>query len=164
MFYLLGVGPLRAGRIFVRTGFMAACALALVAGPAQAGLGEPVASVARDQSALNGQAYSVTQQGRFSLHEFTTADGVHVREFVSLSGTVFAVAWSGPDIPDLKVLLGSYHADYLAATETPQANRRAVVVNNERVVMRMNALPRGFIGGAHLPGQLPAGVSSQELR
>jgi Protein of unknown function (DUF2844) len=101
---------------------------------------------------------------RYSLHEFTTADGVHVREFVSLSGTVFAVAWSGPDIPDLKVLLGSYHADYLAATETPQANRRAVVVNNERVVMRMNALPRGFIGGAHLPGQLPAGVSSQELR
>ncbi len=167
MFDLSGVSTMRVGPISARVRLLvstAACALMAVAGQAQAGLGDPVASVALDQATLNGQSYSTSSQPRFTQYEFITADGVRIREFASLSGTVFAVSWSGPDIPDLKVLLASYHADYLAATQTPQANRRILAVKNERVVLHMNALPRGVIGGAYLPGQLPAGVSPQELR
>lgn len=142
----------------------AACFSMLLCGPSHAGLGETASSVSRDQLSLKGSTIQVTSQDKFSRYEFTTPSGVRIREFVSASGKVFAVAWLGPDMPDLSVLLAGFHKDYLEAAEKPRINQRALIVNNERLVLHINALPRGFMGGAHLPSELPADVLPQQLR
>lgn len=142
----------------------AVCAVMIFSEPSQAGLGEAASSVSHDQMGLNGSSLQVISKDKFSRYEFTTPGGVRIRQFVSLGGTVFAVAWLGPDMPDLSVLLASFHKDYLVAAEAPRMNQRALVVSNERLVLHINSLPRGFIGGAYLPAQLPTDVLPQVLR
>ena len=44
----------------------------------------------------------------YVMRETTLPTGTRVREYVSESGTVFAVTWEGPFLPDLKALLGKY--------------------------------------------------------
>lgn len=131
---------------------------------AQAGLGEPASSVLDDQASFKSSSLNVTAQGKLDLYEFTTADGIRIREYVCVDGIVCAVAWQGHDNPDLSLLLADFYKDYQRAAEKPRLNRRALMVSNERWVLHINALPRGFIGRAYLPGALLNDVSAHELR
>ena len=51
--------------------------------------------------------------------------GTTVREYVSSNGTVFAVAWQGPWLPDLRQMLGPYFDDYQRALQSTTGKRRA---------------------------------------
>lgn len=44
----------------------------------------------------------------YMLLDTTLATGTHIRQYVSSQGLVFAVTWSGPFLPELRVLLAKY--------------------------------------------------------
>ena len=74
---------------------------------AHAALGGDLASIDREQAALQAERV-VTPAVAYDLHELITPNGTRVREYLDRSGRVFAVSWSGPRLPDLGQLLGAY--------------------------------------------------------
>lgn len=142
-----------------------ALALGCVLAPvAWAGLGERVESVQRDHAALRAATAKVTAAAHCDVHEITTAQGATVRQYVSADGTVFATTWSGPAMPDLKVLLASRHADYMAAAQARRGSHHVLAFDSERLVLRVTKLPRGIAGSAHVPALVPAGMDIQDIR
>jgi hypothetical protein len=136
----------------------------LVASVANAGLGEPVDSVARDHQALRGTTLSVTAMQAYDVHETTTADGTRVRQYVSRAGTVFAVAWSGRSLPDLRIVLATHYDRYVAAAAAHRGSHHLLSVATPEVQMNIVRLPRGFAGSAQVPTLMPPGTSAEELR
>lgn len=88
-------------------------AIALIAttlfpiGIAQAELGGPLSSVRTDSGRMGAKMAS-SSMGRYARHDLTRTNGGNVREFTNAAGQVFAVTWSGPGKPDLRVVLGRY--------------------------------------------------------
>ena len=85
---------------------------------ASAALGEPEGSVAADGVQLHG-SITASDQGAYRLHEIQLPSGTLVREYAGLDGTVFAVTWHGPYVPNLRQLLGRYFDAYVAAAKAP---------------------------------------------
>jgi hypothetical protein len=77
--------------------------------------------------------------------------GTVVREYADASGTVFAVSWSGPSVPDLKRLLGPYS---IHLTPTPDGQPHG---DRQNVVIKHGGHTGSFNGVAWLPEKLPAG-------
>ncbi len=136
----------------------------IAAQAAWAGLGEPMERVAADHAALGGQGLLVTPTRRYDIREITGVDGTRIREFTQGAGPVFAVAFSGRSIPDLKVLLGARYAAYLAETAKPRSNHHSLAIDTPELVLRIVMLPRGFVGTAHVPALVPNGVPPTDLR
>lgn len=143
--------------------FFAAEALA----PARAGLGQTVDSVRADGVSLKGQVRSRSEAG-YSVREITAANGTVVREFVSPSGIVFAVSWSGPTVPNLQQTLGSYFAQYQAAVKTqratgPRTGHHHLVVHSPSLVVRAGGHMRQHFGLAYVPSLVPQNLSISDL-
>jgi uncharacterized protein DUF2844 len=147
----------------VSTSIGVALIAAAVAPAAWASLGGTEATVETDRLAI-GATRSTLASGRFTVHELQSPSGTTVREFVSPAGTVFAVAWQGPTLPDLRQLLGAHFDEYVAASATRRARRSPVVVELPGLVVQSSGHLRAFAGRAYLPGALPPGVSSEEVR
>ena len=143
-------------------GFLVAAGLGL-APAAQAGLGEGVDSVARDHAALRAQAASVVPMQAYDVHEMATSGG-RVREYVTRTGTVFAVTFQGPSMPNLHAVLGSHYGEYATAVSARRTNHKVFAMSEPGLVMEVVKLPRGFTGSAHVPALLPAGVAARDLR
>jgi hypothetical protein len=140
-------------------------ALALAGGlsvAAHAGLGESVDSVARDHAALRGIGLTSRAMPTFDVHEITTQHGTLVRHYVSRSGSVFATSWSGPSLPDLKVVLGRSYAEYTAAAQSSSGQQKILSISTQNLVLRVVRYPRGLAGWAHVPGLLPPGAVVDE--
>jgi Protein of unknown function (DUF2844) len=141
--------------------------LALVAGgfaiSARAGLGENADSIARDHSALRGQTLVKTSSAAYDRHEITLSSGSRVREYVNKEGKVFAVAWSGPSLPDLKTVLAGHYDAFVAAASAPRHNHHVLTVSTPELELQNTRLQRGFAGRAHIPNLVPAGTSIAEL-
>jgi hypothetical protein len=138
---------------------------ALWALPAHAVLGGNSASVLADAAELQGVVNSVPTQ-QYDIQEITTQTGMHVREYLTRAGSVFAVSWAGPALPDLQQLLGTHFAEYtsaLAALNRPGLHRSARVALAGLVVESGGHL-RAYAGRAYLPALIPAGVPVSELR
>ena len=131
---------------------------------AHAGLGEPVESVARDHAAVHGTALVVTPRQAYDVQETTTEAGLQLRQYVSHGGTVFAVAWSGRTLPDLKMVLGKHYDEYYAAASAHQGNHHVLSVATPNVVISITKVQRGFTGVAYVPALVPTGTSVKELR
>ena len=136
----------------------------LFAGAAHAGLGERAESVVRDHATLHGTALRVTPMSNYEVHEITPEHGGRVREYVSPEGQVFATTWSGPVMPDLKVVLAAHYPDYLAGAQARRASHHVLSVATAGMVLRIVKLPRGIAGSAHVPALVPPGVSVQDIR
>src|SRR6202140_4381164 len=91
--------------------------------PASASLGGDLSSVQTDQARMRGAVIRIANGNTYTVHEMRAASGTTVREFVSQAGTVFAVAWQGPSIPDLRQVLGMYFAPYAQAAQAVQRKR-----------------------------------------
>lgn len=103
----------------------------------------------------------------YTVRETTLASGTVVREYLSQAGTVFGIAWTGPQMPDLGSLLGSYFPQYVAAEQAARAalGRRGVsAVTQDTLVVRSGGHMGAFAGVAWLPQALPAGVSGQDIQ
>jgi len=74
-----------------------------------------------------------------------------LREFATVGGIVFAVAWSGPAMPNLQQTLGSYFDVYVTAAKAPHAGHRHLQVQQDNFVMQSSGRMRAFTGRAYLP-------------
>ena len=117
-------------------------------------------------SAATTAAANTTAAGASYIERATTLDGgTQVREYVSTGGTVFAVTWEGPNMPDLKALLGPYFDTLVAESQkAPRAGRSPVGVNLPEVVINSGGHMRAYEGSAWIPAQLPAGLNPDALR
>jgi hypothetical protein len=90
------------------------------------------------------------------------ASGTTVQQFLDARGTVFAVTWSGPFLPDLRSLLGT-HFQTLEQQQAAGASRSAVVVRRDDLVLVSAGRMGAFEGRAWLPRLLPAGFDPGQL-
>jgi hypothetical protein len=130
---------------------------------ASATLGQPEASVHVDAQQLKGSEQA-TYQANYRVHEIQLPSGTALREFVSLDGNVFAIAWSGRAMPNLRQALGPLFDQYVAALQLRRADHRHVQVQLDNLVVQSSGHMRGtFVGRAYLPTAVPAGVSLGDL-
>ncbi|MGF6779490.1 DUF2844 domain-containing protein [Paraburkholderia sp. GAS334] len=127
--------------------------------------------VARSASSAASSAASSpaasSPSASYTVVDTTFGSGTVVHEYVSSAGTVFGIAWQGPQMPDLSVLLGSYFPQYVDAVKAARATlgRRGVAsVNQDTLVVRSGGHMGAFAGVAWLPKALPAGVSGQDIQ
>jgi hypothetical protein len=130
-----------------------------------AALGEPVDSVNSDREILAAVRGATTAHRDYAVHEINT-DSTAIREYVSPSGIVFAIAWDGLVHPDLTGLLGSYAGEYQEALrQTPRTHgRRQLQVRTRRVVVEKWGHIRNLKGRAYAPDLIPPGVSINAIR
>jgi hypothetical protein len=119
--------------------------------------------------AITAGAASTPGQGAplYTIRQTTLASGTLVREYVSQSGLVVAVAWNGSRVPNLSVLLGNFFAPYLAGLkgqDTVRGAHHPATFQNAGLVVQSSGHMGSFFGRAWLPPALPAGLSSDEIR
>jgi hypothetical protein len=142
----------------------AAATVLIVATGAFAVLGEPADTITSDSSAMGIAKRVRTPRTGYAVHELQSG-ALTVREFVSTSGIVFAVAWEGIGNPDLPRLLGNYFGEYIAAKKAPRTpGRRSHAVRSERVVVERWGHMRNMQGRAYVPLLHPPGVNTDEIR
>ena len=131
---------------------------------ALATLGESTDSVKSDREALSSVRSTITVRNGYTVHEIES-DSTTLREYVSPSSVVFAIAWNGLVHPDLTHLLGSYTSKYQTALkQTPrQPDRRRLRVKSDGVVVEKWGHMRNLQGRAYVPALIPPGVSVDEI-
>lgn len=148
------------------TGVIASGAMffvALLPPRAHAALGGPESGVTDDASALKGSIKS-TERANYRVHEIQMPSGTVLREFADTGGTVFAVAWSGPTIPNLRQALGHYFDAFVTVAQSKHAGGRThLEIRQTDWVMQSTGHMRAFQGRAYLPQALPAGVTLDEI-
>ena len=140
--------------------------VALIALPlaAHATLGEPAASVPSDSVRLKASVRVLGTGAAYTVHELTLPTGTIVREFLNDAGTVFAVSWRGPFMPDLQALLGSYFTTYAKAPRGAGSNRSHLAIDESNLVVRAGGHQRAFVGLAYVPRLLPPGLNPGALQ
>lgn len=135
---------------------------------AQASLGGDTASVETDRVAMKVEQsarQNLAPTGSYTIHETTLPSGTLVRQFVSSKGLVFAVAWSGPFLPDFRQLMG-LHFDTMVAGQArqPNAGHRFFSLHEGDLVIESGGHQRSFAGRAFLRSAVPAGVTELEIK
>ena len=138
-------------------------AAALSPGIAEAGLGQTESSVQADATQLKG-SIKATQYSGYQMQEIQMPSGTLVREYVATNGTVFAVAWNGPTVPNLRQTLGAYFNSFVAAARAKHADHHHLQIRQSDLVFQAGGHMRAFSGRAYLPQAVPAGVSIGDLR
>ena len=139
----------------------------LISKPAFAALGEDSSSVQTDMAHMQG-SLRITQTQAFTVHEIRGATGTTVREYASPSGKIFAVAWQGPWLPNMRELLATYFAPYEQALRTAavqsRSGRRPLVIEQPGLVVQSGGHMRSFAGRAYIPQMMPQGVRAEEIQ
>jgi hypothetical protein len=133
----------------------------LLPAAALAGLGQSEASIETDRANVQATANAWTAD-RYRVHELTTPEGTRIREFVA-NDQVFAVAWEGPFMPNLQVLLGAQFSALRAAAAGRYGDHSQLHVQTPTLVFHSTGHLRAFRGQAYLPTRVPAGVDVQGL-
>ncbi len=133
---------------------------------ALAALGGSADSAARDSTEMRGVLRS-TSLVQYDVQEIDSG-ALTVREYVTLQGQVFAVTWQGPEMPNLRQLLGDYFGRFQTAAvaahrASPGIHRQLSIVQSDLVVQSAGRL-RDFHGVAYLPALVPQGVSVGALQ
>jgi hypothetical protein len=132
-----------------------------------AALGGSVTSVDADRIHVEGALMRIVRSDAYALHEIRSASGTMIREYVNPSGVVFAVAWDGAWLPDLRQVLGDHFDRYQAVMQSRQrarTRRGVVMIDEPGLVVQMSGHPRAFKGRAYLPAQLPTGLPLESIR
>jgi len=147
------------------TGNFSGSDVSFIALPAFAGLGEDVSSVQADQAHMQG-SLRTTQAQAYTLHEIQAPTGTVVREYVSSSGKVFAVAWQGPWPPDMRQILANYFTPYQQRLKPgPTCIRpKPLTISQPGLIVQSGGHMRSFAGRAYIPEMLPQGVSAEAIR
>jgi hypothetical protein len=154
-------GPIANVKKCVLTGAVLAAAMSPCM--AYAGLGQPESSVQADAVQLKG-SIKATEHAGYRVQEIELPSGTLVREFVGSDGNVFAVAWNGPTMPNLRQTLGQYFDNYVAAAKAKHADHHHLQIQQSGLVVQAGGHMRAFSGRAYLPQAVPAGVSVGDLR
>jgi hypothetical protein len=132
---------------------------------AQATLGEPADSVESDRKAFAAVQNITQTRNGYTVQELDS-DANSVREFISSTGVVFAVAWNGQSHPDLTSLLGSYVGEYQQALgqNSRHFGKRHSQVKTDRIIVEKWGHMRNLQGRAYIPALIPSGVSINEIK
>ena len=131
---------------------------------ASATLGENSTSIENDRVSMSA-SLRMLSAANYTVHEIQTPSGTTLREFVSPAGTVFAVTWQGPLMPDLRQTLGRYFDRYVeAAANGKHAGQRHLAISEPDLVVESNGRMRSFSGRAYVPQLLPQDVTVEEIR
>jgi hypothetical protein len=90
-------------------------------------------------------------------------NGTTVREYAA-GGIVFAVAWNGPFLPDLRKLLGP-HFDTLtgAAAHRPKGGHGQLHIQQPDLTIESTGHMRAYAGRAWVNSLLPAGFDTDDI-
>jgi hypothetical protein len=131
--------------------------------PSFAALGDDESSVPADQAHMQATARSIPGS-LYSVQELKTPSGTTVRQFVSGSGTIFAVSWEGA-APDLQQLLGRYFDEFVTCVKAQPAIRgRGTHLDTGDLVIETGGHMRFVVGHAYLRSKVPQGVAGNEIR
>lgn len=117
--------------------------------------------------AATATAASSSGSAPYTVRQTTLSSGTVVREYLSSDGIAFGVAWSGPRMPDLSALLGSYFPQYVSAVKANRQTGRMRgpgMVAQDALVVHSGGHMGAFFGEAWLPQALPAGVAASEIK
>jgi Protein of unknown function (DUF2844) len=131
--------------------------------PAQATLGENVTTVENDRVQMKAQLRTMSVAG-YTVHEITTPSNTAIREYVSASGQVFAVAWDGPILPDFKQTFGRYYDEYHGSATTHRVGQRQLIIEHADLVVHSTGRMRAFRGTAYVPSLLPSNFSVADIK
>jgi hypothetical protein len=131
---------------------------------ASAVLGGDAASVEADRASMGGSDVGTTAGAGYTVREIQAASGTAIKEYLSPAGTVFAITWSGPALPDLRQLLGTQFDAYTRAAAAQNAGPGRVNVQGSGLVVQSGGQMRAFFGRAYLPAQIPQSVTLDEIR
>jgi len=134
--------------------------------PALAALGGNVTSVQGDQAQMKG-SLKTTEADAYTTHEITAPGKTIVKEYVSPEGKVFAISWSGPFIPNMQQLLGTYSDRFVQAAKLQresQPGHRPVNIKQPDFVFQNGGHMRSYFGRAYLPAMVPQGVNVDALQ
>ncbi len=134
---------------------------------ASAALGEDITSVQTDQALMKGSLITIREKA-YTVNEIKAPSGTVVREYVSPGGKIFAVAWQGPFIPNLRQLFGTYFEQYSRAAQIRNNNRPRVrgplLIREPGLVVLSGGHMRAFFGKAYVPELVPQGVRIEEIQ
>jgi hypothetical protein len=132
---------------------------------ARATLGESTDSVESDRKAYSGVHQDTLYRTGYSIQDFAT-DGNVVREYISQSGVVFAIAWNGISHPDLTTLLGTHLQNFQQALQksSRQRGKRHMQVKANSIIVEKWGHMRNLQGRAYIPSLIPSGVSPDEIK
>ena len=132
---------------------------------AEATLGESEDSVESDRKAFAAVWHAAVTRNGYTVQEIKSAVNV-VREYISPSGVIFAIAWNGVSHPDLTTLLGTYAGEYERALRQTarQKGKRYLQVRANRIVVEKWGHMRKLQGRAYIPSLIPSGVSANEIK
>ena len=98
----------------------------------------------------------------YVLQEYTEISGNQIREYRNLLGQVFAVAWSGPVLPDLKKLISNKYLDDLILAG-PQLSNRVISTKKGSLVIKSQGRMRSFKGYVYDLNILPSQFDLRSL-
>ncbi len=133
---------------------------------AKAALGGDIASILADQGQMQGSRRA-TKVNSYTVHAIQAANGTVVNEYESAEGNVFAVAWHGPFLPDMRQVMGSYYDQYAQARQAQNELRRGrhpIVISEPGLIVLMGGHPHSFVGKAYVPGKLPQGMRTEDIQ
>jgi hypothetical protein len=143
--------------------------LLLASTAAHATLGEPEASIDNVRRAtrmtrspgIRRNAGSAT----YTVHELKSAGGT-IREYVSASGVVFAVTWTGHRSPELKTILGNYEGEYrtLARSHRRARGQRGLSLSSTRLIATRGGHMRRLSGRFLATHLIPTGVNTNDIQ
>lgn len=131
---------------------------------ASAALGEPESSVQTDVAKLQASIKSSEDRAGYRVHEIQLPSGALLREFVSLDGNVFGVAWSGRYPPNLQQALGKYFDNYVSGAKAAHADHTHLQIQGSDLVVEVQAHMRAYRGRAYLPAAIPGGFNIGDLQ
>jgi hypothetical protein len=143
-------------------GFVCLVALNL---PALASLGGNLDSVGADRVHMNARI-TVSPNDNFNVHQIQAPEGTVVDEYVSSTGTVFAVAWHGQFVPDMQQIMGTYFDQYSAALQSQQKGygHRPLNIKQSGLVVQTGGHMRDYFGRAYIPSLLPQGFNPDKIQ
>jgi hypothetical protein len=133
--------------------------------PALAALGGDVNSVEQDRAHMNASV-QVTHASAYDVHQMQAPSGTVVNEYLSPSGTVFAVAWHGPFAPQMQQILGAYFQQYSAALQARDKHygHNPLNIQLPGLVVQTGGHMRAYFGRAYVPAMLPEGVTTDDIK
>lgn len=133
--------------------------------PASASLGGRATSVESDRAQMNA-SLRVTPHDTYEVHEIQAPGGTVVDEYVSASGTVFAVTWHGQFPPPMEQILGTYFQQYSTALQTrpKMYGHRPLNIQEQGLVVQTAGHMRAHFGRAYDPNLLPPGLTVSEIQ
>ncbi len=133
--------------------------------PGRASLGGKVDSIQADTAHM-GATVNQISTNNVEVHQLQSPTGTVVNEYLSSSGTVFAVTWQGPFMPDMQQILGSYFQQYSTAlsSQPRQYGHHPLNIKQAGLVVQTGGHMRAHWGRVFVPALVPEGVNAEQLQ